>query len=112
MYIKLIKYFSLTNQTPIYQAAIVLHPAYKFDYFKQEQASKAIQQLQCKKDITILYKQYKEEYAQLEDKEDNKPVALKRLMHNKRRNSDLSLSGKEGFNFYSILTSKYRACKH
>jgi hypothetical protein len=33
-YTKLIKYFSLTNQIPIYQAAIVLYPAYKFNYFK------------------------------------------------------------------------------
>jgi hypothetical protein len=58
-----------------------------------------------------LYKQYKEKYTQLEDKEDNEPVAPERLIHKKRCNSDLSSSGEEGFNFYSMLTSKYRAYK-
>lgn len=110
-YTKLIKYFSLTDQTPIYRAAIVLYPAYKFDYFKQEWASKAVQQLQCKKDVTALYKQYEEKYARLEDKEDDEPVAPQRLMYKKRRDSDSSSSGEEGFNFYSMLTSEYRARK-
>jgi hypothetical protein len=59
----------------------------------------------------MLYKQYKEKYTRLEDKEDNKPVTPKRLMHKKRCNLDSSLLGKEGFNFYSMLTSKYRAYK-
>ena len=34
-YCKLIKYFDLTDKMPTYRAAIVLHPAYKMDYFKQ-----------------------------------------------------------------------------
>jgi hypothetical protein len=58
-----------------------------------------------------LYKQYKEKYARLEDEEDDKPVAPERLMHKKRRNLDSSSSGEEGFNFYSMLTSEYRARK-
>jgi hypothetical protein len=59
----------------------------------------------------MLYKQYKEKYTRLEDKEDNKPVAPKRLIYKKRYNLDLLLLGEEGFNFYSMLTSKYRARK-
>ena len=59
----------------------------------------------------MLYKQYKEKYTRLEDKEDNKPVAPKWLIYKKRYNLDLSSSSKEGFNFYNILTSEYRACK-
>ena len=58
----------------------------------------------------MLYKQYKEKYTRLEDKEDNKPVPPKRLIY-KRYNLDLLSLGKKGFNFYSILTSKYRARK-
>jgi len=48
---------------------------------------------------------------QLEDKEDNKPVTPKRLIYKKRYNSDSLLLGEKGFNFYSMLTSKYRARK-
>ncbi len=59
----------------------------------------------------MLYKQYKEKYAQLKDKEDNKPVAPKRLIYKKCYNSDLLLLGEEGFNFYNIFINKYRACK-
>jgi hypothetical protein len=58
-----------------------------------------------------LYKQYKEKYARLEDEEDNEPVAPERLIHKKRCDLDLLLSGEEGFNFYSMLTSEYRAYK-
>jgi len=58
-----------------------------------------------------LYKQYKEKYAQLEDKEDDEPVAPKRLMHKKRYNLDSSSSGEEGFNFYGMLPSEHRARK-
>jgi hypothetical protein len=58
-----------------------------------------------------LYKQYKEKYTRLEDEEDNKLVASERLMHKKRRDLDSLLLGEEGFNFYSMLTSKYRAYK-
>ena len=110
-YIKLIKYFSLTDQTLIYWAAIVLHPTYKFNYFKQKWANKATWQLQCKKDITVLCKQYEEKYAQLKDEENNKPVTPERLIHKKRCNSDSLLLGKKGFNFYDMLTNEYRACK-
>jgi hypothetical protein len=59
----------------------------------------------------VTYKQYEEKYTRLEDKEDNKPVAPKRLIYKKRRNLNSSLSGEEGFNFYSMLTSEYRARK-
>ena len=58
-----------------------------------------------------LYKQYEEKYTQLEDEEDNEPVAPERLMHKKRRDLDSSSSGEKGFNFHGILTSKYRARK-
>ena len=50
-------------------------------------------------------------YTQLKDKKDNKPVAPKRLIYKKRCNLDSSSSGEEGFNFYSMFTSKYRARK-
>ncbi len=60
----------------------------------------------------MLYKQYKEKYVWLEDKEDNKPVAPQQLIYKKHYNLDLLLLGKEGFNFYNMLTSKYRACKY
>jgi len=59
----------------------------------------------------MLYKQYKEKYVWLEDKEDNKPVTPKWLIYKKCYNLDLLLLGKEGFNFYNMLTSKYRAYK-
>ena len=109
-YTKLIKYFNLTDQTPIYRAAIVLHPAYKFDYFEQEWASKPAWQSRCKKDVTALYEQYEEKYGQQEEEEDDQPVAPERLMHKKRRDSDSS-SGEEGFNFHGMLSSEYRARK-
>ena len=47
--------------------------------------------------------QYKEKYARLEDEEDDELVAPERLMHKKRRDSDLSSSGEEGFNFYGLF---------
>ena len=47
----------------------------------------------------------------LEDKEDNEPVAPKRLMYKKHYDLDSLSLGKKGFNFYGMLTSKYRACK-
>ena len=48
---------------------------------------------------------------QLKDKEDNKLITFKWLIYKKYYNLDLLSLGKEGFNFYSILISKYRACK-
>jgi hypothetical protein len=33
---KMKKYYQLTDQTPAYVAAIVLHPGYKWDYIKAE----------------------------------------------------------------------------
>jgi len=47
----------------------------------------------------------------LEDKENNKLIAPKRLMHKKCYNSDLLSLGKKSFNFYNILINKYRAYK-
>ncbi len=34
---KLQKYYALTDESPVYAAAIVLNPEYKFDYFKVNQ---------------------------------------------------------------------------
>ena len=59
----------------------------------------------------MLYKQYKEKYTQLEDKEDNELVTPKRLIYKKCYNLDSLLLGKEGFNFYNMLISKYKARK-
>ena len=59
----------------------------------------------------MLYKQYKEKYTQLKDKEDNKLVTPKRLIYKECYNLDLLLLGKKGFNFYNILISKYKAYK-
>ena len=58
-----------------------------------------------------MYKQYKEKYIELEDKEDNKLIAPKWLIYKKYYDLNLLLLGKEGFNFYSIFISKYRARK-
>jgi hypothetical protein len=33
-YLKLIKYYGLTDQTPIYRAASAVHPSYKYSYFE------------------------------------------------------------------------------
>jgi hypothetical protein len=33
---KLRKYYNLTDETPIYRAAIVLHPLHKYDYFNEK----------------------------------------------------------------------------
>jgi hypothetical protein len=58
-----------------------------------------------------LYKQYEEKYTQLEDEEDNEPVAPERLMHKKCCDLDSSLSGKKGSNFYGMLISECKARK-
>ena len=67
--------------------------------------------IQCKKDITALYKQYKEKYTQLKDEENNELVAPERLMHKKYYDLDLSLLGKKGFNFHNMLINEYKARK-
>ena len=59
----------------------------------------------------MLYKQYKEKYAQLKDKKDNKLITPEQLIYKKYYDLDLLLLGKEGFNFYSMLISEYKACK-
>ena len=59
----------------------------------------------------MLYKQYKEKYTRLKNKEDNKLVTLKRLIYKKCYNLNLLLLGKKGFNFYNIFTSKYKTYK-
>lgn len=35
-WLKINKYYKLTDESPIYRMAIALHPAYKFDYFRQK----------------------------------------------------------------------------
>ena len=59
----------------------------------------------------MLYKQYKEKYAQLEYKKDNKLITPEQLIYKKYYDLDLLLLGKEGFNFHNILISEYKACK-
>ena len=110
-YSKLIKYFTLTDKTPIYRAAIVLHPAYKFDYFEQEWAEHKDWIKRCRKDVKELFQQYEEKYKEPEDEEDDEPVVPARLMHMKRRDSDSSSSGEEGFIRHGVLTKEYRARK-
>jgi hypothetical protein len=34
-YLKLTEYYSLIDRTPLYRAAMVLHPRWKFDYFEE-----------------------------------------------------------------------------
>lgn len=37
-WLKLMKYYRLTDETPIYRASIILHPAHKYDYFHEKWA--------------------------------------------------------------------------
>lgn len=110
-YAKLIKYFSLTDKTPIYRAAIVLHPAYKFDYFEQEWAGHKDWIKRCRRDVKELFQEYEERYKESEDEEEDEPVAPARSVHKKRRDSDSSSSGEDGFIQHGILTNEYRSRK-
>ena len=112
-YLKLIKYFHLTDETPIYRAAIVLHPAYKFDYFEDQWVKNRSWVTQCKAAVKALYEQYEDKYSAIsEDKNDAPPPLRARLLYGrKRRDSDSSSSGEDGFLNHGTLSAAHRARK-
>ncbi len=67
-YIKLVKYFNLTDQSPIYRAAIVLHPAHKYDYFEEKWEKHKDWITRMKIDVKNFYQSYANE-AQHADSE-------------------------------------------
>jgi hypothetical protein len=59
----------------------------------------------CRKEVKELFQQYEEKYKEPEDEEDDEPVVPARLMHMKRRDSDSSSSGQEGFIRHGVTAS-------
>jgi len=112
-YLKLIKYFRLTDETPIYRAAIVLHPAYKFDYFEDQWVKNRSWVTQCKAAVKALYEQYEDKYGAISEDKDYAPPPLRaRLLYGrKRRDSDSSSSGEDGFLNHGTLSAAHRARK-
>jgi hypothetical protein len=61
---KLNKYYTLSDNTPAYRAAIVVHPSKKMEWFKQKwQDSHPDWIRQAKKAVTALYNEYKQRHA-------------------------------------------------
>ena len=112
-YLKLIKYFRLTDETPIYRAAIVLHPAYKFDYFEDQWIKNRSWITQCKAAVKALYEQYEDKYGVVcEDRDAISPLPRARLLYGgKRRDSNSSSSGEDGFLYHGTLSAAHRARK-
>jgi len=112
-YLKLIKYYRLTDETPIYRAAIVLHPAYKFDYFEDQWHGHRSWLTQCTAAVKALYEQYEDKYGAVsEETDDVSPPPRARLVYTgKRRDSDSSSSGEDGFQYHGTLSAGYRRKK-
>ena len=59
-WMKLEKYFKLTDSSPLYIAAIVLHPAWRFEYFEDKWAKHPSWIKNAKKVFKNLYLKYRE----------------------------------------------------
>lgn len=114
-YLKLIKYYALTDDTPIYRAAVVLHPAFKMDYFEEQWKGNDNKPWlrRCKKDIGEFFACYEERYttrsASPSAGEEVAPTKL-RVLHDRRR-PDASSSDDEDFAHHGRIEPSKRANK-
>ena len=103
-YCKLIKYFDLTDKTPTYRAAMVLHPAYKMDYFEQVWADQKEWLAACRRDVKSLYQKYANSYVAEVQTE---PLIEQPINYNRAKGS----SSEDDIRRYGHITDAYRAKK-
>jgi hypothetical protein len=87
-YNKLMKYYDLSQQTPIYRAAVVLHPESKLSYFDDKWQGWPNWVKFVEKDVKALYQEYVNE-AESEE-EDSEPATRLRTNKNQKRSDDES----------------------
>ena len=61
-WIKLLEFYTEINETPIYRAAMVLHPRYKYDYFEQNWKKERQWISRMRADVRQFYEEYETEY--------------------------------------------------
>lgn len=70
-FLKLRKYYKLTDETAIYRAAMVLHPKYKFDYFEENWQDQKRSITECRTAVRKLYQRYEDNWQDAEDQADD-----------------------------------------
>jgi len=94
---KLIKYFNLSDNTPIYCVALVLHPSYWYDYFYEQWANEKHWIVDMKVSVKLLYQEYIKEATPAEV-----PIAI----------ISETLNSDEEYKQHGKPSDKYRAKKH